>query len=149
MSHQEAVPAGPRRPGGVSRPASRREPAIQESHKANNLPDVPLHALFKGRDAFLDDLRRRTRAGEGRTVIARQVVHGLGGVGKTRAVIEYAWKFSGLYTALLFVSASSATDLRAKLADLVGVLAIATAETAVEPRLAEVLGWLDAHPAGC
>ena len=74
------------------------------------------------------------------------MVHGLGGVGKTRAVIEYAWRFQDGYTALLFVSAPSAAELRARLADLVGVLAIATAETAVEPRLAVVLSWLDAHP---
>ena len=48
--------------------------------------------------------------------------------------------------ALLFVSAPSASDFRARLSDLVGVLEIKTAETAVEPRLAEVLRWLDDHP---
>jgi len=117
-------------------------------HKPINLPDLSLGTLFKGRAEFLDDLRQRLGVVEGRAaaIIARQVVHGLGGVGKTRAVIEYAWKFAGDYTALLFVSAPSAVELRAKLADLVEVLAIATAETAVEPRLAEVMSWLDAHP---
>ena len=44
------------------------------------------------------------------------------------------------------VSAPSASDFRARLSDLVGVLEIKTAETAVEPRLAEVLRWLDEHP---
>jgi len=117
-------------------------------HKPANLPDVSLGTLFKGRIEFLNDLRQRLGAVEGRAaaIIARQVVHGLGGVGKTRAAIEYAWKFAGDYTALLFVSADSAVELRAKLANLVGVLAIATAETAVEARLADVLNWLDAHP---
>ncbi len=117
------------------------------NHKPVNLPDLSLGLLFKGRDAFLENLRRRPGAGKGASaVVARQVVHGLGGVGKTRAAIEYAWRFGDDYTALLFVSAPSAGELRARLADLVGVLAIRTAETAVEPRLAEVLGWLDAHP---
>ena len=115
--------------------------------KPNNLPDVSLRTLFKGRDAFLEDLRLRSGVVDGRAaIIARQAVHGLGGVGKTRAAIEYAWRFHDDYTALLFVSVPSAAEVRAKLADLVDVLAIDTAETAVEPRLVAVLRWLDAHP---
>ncbi len=126
-------------------PVSQRE-AVHA--KPNNLPDVSLRTLFKGRDAFLEDLRRRLGGGDGRAaaIVARQAVHGLGGVGKTRAAIEYAWRCQDDYTAFLFVSAPSAAELRTKLADLVGVLAIATAETAVEPRLVAVLSWLDAHP---
>ena len=75
-----------------------------------------------------------------------RAVHGLGGVGKTRAAVEYAWRFQDDYSALLFLSAPSAGDLRSRLADLVGVLAIDTAETTVDARLAEVLHWLDDHP---
>ena len=118
--------------------------------KPNNLPDVSLRTLFKGRDAFLEDLRQRSGAVDGRAaIIARQAVHGLGGMGKTRAAIEYAWRFHDDYTALLFVSAPSAAEVRAKLADLVGVLAIDTAETAVEPRLAAVLRGSMLILAGC
>ena len=83
---------------------------------------------------------RRPRSSPGRRSTAW-------GVGKTRAALEYAWRYAEDYTALLFVSALSAGELRSRLADLVGVLAIDTTETAVEPRLAEVLRWLDAHPA--
>ena len=116
--------------------------------KPINLQYRSLGTLFKGRDAFLEDLRRKLSAGGGRAtaIVAPQVIHGLGGVGKTRAAIEFAWREADHYTALLFVSAPSAAELRARLADLVGVLAIDTAETAVEPRLAEVLRWLDGHP---
>jgi len=116
--------------------------------KPINLPDLSLGSLFKGRDAFLEDLRQRLGAGAGRAaaITAHRAVHGLGGVGKTRAAIEYAWRHADDYTALLFVSAPSAAELRARLADLVGVLAIETVQTAVDPRLAEVLRWLDDHP---
>ena len=44
-------------------------------------------------------------------------VHGLGGVGKTRAAPEYAWRHDKDYTALLFVSAPTAAELRANLAN--------------------------------
>jgi tetratricopeptide (TPR) repeat protein len=122
-----------------------RDPA----RKPINLPFPTLGTLFKGRDAFLKDLRRKLSAGGGRAaaIVARQAIHGLGGVGKTRAALEYAWRYAEDYTALLFVSAPSAGELRARLADLVGVLGIDTTEAAVEPRLAEVLRWLDDHPA--
>jgi hypothetical protein len=104
--------------------------------KPNNLPERTLGTLFKGRDAFLADLRERFKGpgNDARTIVASQAVHGLGGVGKTRAAVEYAWRFGDEYSALLFVRAPSASELRADLADLVGVLAIDTSKTAVEPR---------------
>ena len=73
-------------------------------------------------------------------------VHGLGGVGKTRAALEYAWRHDKDYTALLFVSAPTAAELRANLANLAGVLAIESTVTAVDQQVAEVLRWLGAHP---
>ena len=63
-----------------------------------NLPYNSLGPLFKGRDAALADLRRRLRSGP------CQAIHGLGGVGKTRLAIEYAWRHASNYTALLFVN---------------------------------------------
>jgi tetratricopeptide (TPR) repeat protein len=75
-------------------------------------------------------------------------VHGLGGVGKTRAAVEYAWRHADEYTALLFVSAPSTAELRANLANLVGALGTTAAGTSVEEQLAAVLRWLDTHP-GC
>ena len=116
--------------------------------KPKNLPFGTIGELFKGRDAFLDDLRRKFDVpdGQARAIVPAKAVHGLGGVGKTRAAVEYAWRFEKDYGALLFVSAPSADELHARLADLVGVLAIETSETAIEPRLRAVLRWLDDHP---
>ena len=71
------------------------------TRRVSNLPYNSLGPLFKGRDAALADLRRRLRSGP------CQAIHGLGGVGKTRLAIEYAWRHASDYTALLFVSARS------------------------------------------
>ena len=116
-------------------------------HKPNNLPFATIGTLFKGRESFLANLRDHlaTPDGKAAAIVARQAVHGLGGVGKTRTAIEYGWRHAGDYTALLFISAPTASALRSNLAELAGVLAV-QAGPAVEQRLAEVLHWLDAHP---
>jgi len=86
-----------------------------------NLPYDSLGPLFKGRDSELVELRQRLTTGGGRAVglTARQAIHGLGGVGKTRLAIEYAWRQASDYgNGLLFVSARSPTDFRINLAAL-------------------------------
>jgi tetratricopeptide (TPR) repeat protein len=117
-------------------------------HKPCNLPLASIGRLFKGREAFLDDLQQRLGVPGARAtaIVNRLAVHGLGGVGKTRAALEYAWRHADDYTALLFLSAPSLAELRANLANLVGVLGITVEATSVDQQLAEVLRWLDAHP---
>jgi len=77
--------------------------SAEAPRRAVNLPYNSLGPRFKGRDAALADLRRRLRSGP------CHAIHGLGGVGKTRLAIEYAWRHASDYTALLFVSARSPT----------------------------------------
>ena len=90
--------------------------------KPVQLPFPSLGTLFKGRDEFLRTLRDKLQRAAGRAVgvVAVQAIHGLGGVGKTRAVIEYAWQHQDDYSALLFISAPSPEDLQRNLASLCG-----------------------------
>jgi tetratricopeptide (TPR) repeat protein len=117
-------------------------------HKPCNLPLASIGRLFKGREAFLGDLQQRlgVPSAPATAIVNRMAVHGLGGVGKTRAAVEYAWRHGEDYTALLFVSAPTVAELRANLANLVGVLGTTAAGTSVDQQLAEVLRWLDVHP---
>ncbi len=117
-------------------------------HKPCNLPLASIGTLFKGRDTFLDDLRKRLGGPGGRAaaILNRLAVHGLGGVGKTRAAVEYAWRCVDDYTALLFVSARSVPELRSNLANLVAVLGMQTDGMPVDQQMAAALDWLDAHP---
>ena len=70
-----------------------------------NLPLGSLGDLFKGRTKPLKELHAALLDASGVAVV------GLGGVGKTRLAIEYAWRNGEDYSALLFVRAESAAAL--------------------------------------
>jgi hypothetical protein len=91
--------------------------------KPQNLPPS-LGSRFKGREAFLTALHQKLTAtpGAAAAIVARQAIHGLGGVGKTRLAVEYVWRYQAEYTALLFVFADTPANLRHNLAALTGTL---------------------------
>jgi hypothetical protein len=118
-------------------------------HRPIVLPYLSLGSLFKGRDAFLTDLHNSLNRSIGRTAIVGSVLYGLGGIGKTRAAVEYAWAHQKDYSALLFVIAETPEVLRRNLAALVDPLALNLPEqnATEEPvRLKAALDWLGAHP---
>ncbi len=119
--------------------------------KPISLPYHSLGTLFKGRDEFLVQLRKSLeRAVDGHaTAIVGKAIHGLGGVGKTRLAVEYAWQHQDAYTALLFVPADSPEALRRNLAGLCGPLVLDLPEQdrpEEEAKLAAALRWLHLHP---
>jgi tetratricopeptide (TPR) repeat protein len=123
----------------------------ESSGKPIGLPYPSLGSLFKGRDAFLRDLHKSLTQGAGRTAITGSALHS-GGIGKTRAAVEYAWAHETGYTALLFVIADTPEALRRNLAALAGPLALNLPQqhaaeedvrlAAVVDRLRRNPGWL-------
>jgi len=115
----------------------------------HNLPYASLNTLFQGREEILTRLREtleRIPAGRA-TAIAGKAVHGLGGVGKTRLAVEYAWRHAAEYSTVLFVGAGSPADLRRNLAALSSVLDLPEQEAKEEEvREAAVLRWLGEQP---
>jgi hypothetical protein len=82
-----------------------------------NLPFESLGGLFKGRGAILDWLAAEfVQEGSAKRVLIR----GLGGIGKTRLAVEYAWLRGSRYIALLFVRAESPESLQSQIAALAG-----------------------------
>ena len=127
----------------IARPA----PTSQTATKPIVLPYPSIGDLFKGRDEFMQRLHDNlTRARGGRTAIVRQALYGLGGIGKTRAAVEYAWAHADSYSALLFAVAETPEALRHNLAALAGVLLPELDTTDDEVRLAAVLDWLNVNP---
>jgi tetratricopeptide (TPR) repeat protein len=111
------------------------------------LPYPSIDDLFKGRDEFMRRLHESlTRARGGRTAIVSQALYGLGGIGKTRAAVEYAWAHADEHTALLFAVTETPEALRRNLAALAGALLPQLDTTDDAARLAAVLDWLKANP---
>lgn len=121
---------------------------VAAARQPRNLPFVSLGDLFKGREKELDALRLALTAARGAGVLVR-ALHGLGGIGKSRLAVEYAWKHEADYSALLFVRAESAAALTANLAALAGaeVIDLPEAEAPEDgPKIVAVLNWLEANP---
>ncbi|MCA8992391.1 MAG: tetratricopeptide repeat protein [Planctomycetaceae bacterium] len=119
--------------------------------KPNNLPFRSIGTLFKGREKFLALMREKLATGKAQAVgvLSAQAIHGLGGVGKTRAVVEYAWRHQEEFSAVLFVTADSPESLQRNLAELVGPLVLDIKEAQQTPdqgaRVAAAIQWLQAH----
>jgi len=110
--------------------------------RPTNISYLTLGTLFKGRDEFLATLCQELQA-------KPVVIHGMGGVGKTRAAIECAWRHAEDYNALLFVSADTLDALQRNLAGLCGPLVFNLPEQNVTDQrvqYAAVLRRLGQHP---
>ena len=116
--------------------------------KPQNLPLVSLGDLFKGREKALAELHAALTSAKGAAVVVR-ALQGLGGVGKTRLAIEYAWAHEADYSALLFVRAENPAALSTNLAGLAGPSVLDLLEKEAREDAAKfeaVLRWLRANP---
>jgi tetratricopeptide (TPR) repeat protein len=113
--------------------------------KPRNLPFASLGGLFAGRDEDLADLHTALLDAKGAPV----ALYGLGGIGKTRLAIEYAWSREAVYSALLFVSASDGAALNAGLAGLTAFEVFDLPEKEARDdatKITALLRWLESNP---
>ncbi|MBS0299822.1 MAG: tetratricopeptide repeat protein [Proteobacteria bacterium] len=118
-------------------------------NKPVNLPLASIGELFKGRGALLDDMQCSlgTIPGSADTPATARVLSGLGGAGKTRLALEYAWQHADDYSARLFAVADSAEALQRNLAALCRTLTLEERHESDESKQRDaVLAWLRQHP---
>ncbi len=124
---------------------AKEEEAVQPPHgpRVHNLPFLPLGDLFRGRDEELRALEANFRGATGSAVITQiQVIHGLGGMGKTRLAVEYAWRSGGRYEAALFVAADSPEALRSGLAERLDLAGAVPGLPPLQGEVATILSWI-------
>jgi hypothetical protein len=118
---------------------------LPPARRPRNLPFASLGGLFAGRDEDLADLDTALLEAKGAPV----ALHGLGGIGKTRLAIEYAWSRESAYSALPFVSATDGAALNAGLAALTAfeILDLPEKEARDDAtKITAVLRWLESNP---
>ncbi|GAA3407701.1 FxSxx-COOH system tetratricopeptide repeat protein [Streptosporangium vulgare] len=109
-----------------------------------NLPDGPA-AVFVGRESVLARLGRELSRDRARVVIG-QVIHGLGGVGKTELARQYATVGRDCYRLRWWITAESAEQVQAGLTALAERLHPPTALVLTGEQAADwARGWLQAH----
>ncbi len=111
-----------------------------------NVP-VPRNPVFTGREAILDTLHK-TLHEQHEVVITSfakaAALSGLGGVGKTQTVAEYAHRYKNEYVAVLWVSAESLDSLRTSFGQLAPL--IGSQLQKLDEQIFAVKSWLTAHP---
>ncbi|GAA2532678.1 FxSxx-COOH system tetratricopeptide repeat protein [Pilimelia columellifera] len=115
--------------------------ALQPVRPIHNLPRRPT-SPFVGRDAEMQALTATVSASDG---VAVQVVHGLGGVGKSELVLQYSHVQRDRYLVRWWITAQSGDEIDAGLVALARRLNPGTS-TAQDIDLVDwAIGWLQTH----
>jgi DNA-binding SARP family transcriptional activator len=113
---------------------------------APGLPGVwnvgPRNPGFVGRDATLTHLRERLRSG-GTAVV--QALHGMGGVGKTQVMIEYAHRYAAGYDVVWWVNAEETGLIGEQYAALAVELGLAPPRADTASAVRALRGYLREH----
>ncbi len=134
---------------GIPKPKRKRRPKVTPPGPPpiHNLPYSSLGELLKGRDDQIKALAARLQSnGKPQAIVQNhQTLYGLGGIGKTRLAVEYAWRFGSRYKTAFFVRAESPESLANGLAAL--ALRLGLPQRQVQTETVEtVLHWFQSNP---
>ena len=126
-------------------PGTLRAPAeVDLVGELTNLPTGPA-AVFVGRDSALAQIDQAL-SGDQPQVVIGQVIHGLGGVGKTELALQYAIARGDRYRLRWWITAESAEQIHAGLTKLAERLHPPTALALTREQAADwAQGWLQTH----
>jgi tetratricopeptide (TPR) repeat protein len=105
------VPRGRVKPASIPFPVSQQE-GTERPAFPTPLPTIwnipfPRNPVFTGREKILTQLADALKAGQSAALSQPQAISGLGGIGKTQSAVEYAYRYSHDYQAVLWVRAET------------------------------------------
>ena len=112
------------------RSANASKPAVTEAKARKKVP-IPLQVwnipyrrnpFFTGRESILVRLHTMLHAGSAAALSQPPAISGLGGVGKTQAAVEYAYRYRNEYQHVLWVQANTHETLTSSYLTLAGLL---------------------------
>jgi tetratricopeptide (TPR) repeat protein len=110
-----------------------------------NIP-YPRNPFFLGREAVLAQIRHYLHANQATALSQPQAISGLGGIGKTQLVLEYAYRYHQDYQAVLWARAESKEALIASYITFATLLRLPEREaTEQEIIVMAVKNWLQNH----
>jgi tetratricopeptide (TPR) repeat protein len=153
---QETLLAGVQRERGKPKTApgfpGGGEHTIPEPQRfPGNLPplwNVPYrrNAYFTGREDILKMLSDALRTSKTAALTQPQAISGLGGIGKTQSAVEYAYRYSNDYQAVLWVTAATQDTLIASFLDLARLLNLSEKDEQDQTITVQaVKRWLEHH----
>src|SRR5579884_4138419 len=99
--------------------------------------------FFTGREDVLNHLHNVLKKGEVAAVVQTHAISGLGGIGKTQMVVEYAYRYNSNYQAILWVKADSPELLIADFVELANLLNLPEKDVQDQSRtISAVKRWL-------
>ncbi|MFJ9841975.1 hypothetical protein ACIRYZ_16160 [Kitasatospora sp. NPDC101155] len=112
---------------------------------APQIQDAPSrNAAFVGRGKLLELLRNRFTGGP--AAVLGQVLHGLGGAGKSQIAAEYAHRFKSAYDVIWWVPAEEPANIPQKLAELAPRLGVPTSDDVAHTAAAVLDALRRGHP---
>jgi tetratricopeptide (TPR) repeat protein/transcriptional regulator with XRE-family HTH domain len=100
--------------------------------------------FFTGRDELLRHLHAALAPAQPKTSIQPCALSGLGGIGKTQAALEYAYRHYQDYSAVFWLSAETRSTLLSSLLAIADLLRLAE-QPELDQVVEAVMHWLNAH----
>ncbi len=110
-----------------------------------NVP-YPRNPFFTGREQILKQLYEALKLGKTAALSQSQAICGLGGIGKTQTAIEYAYRYSDEYKAILWAKADSRESLVSDFVAIANLLSLPDKDAKDQYLVvAAVRRWLDVN----
>src|SRR5437588_8814842 len=139
------------KPAGTESKIPKKIPIISHVEKVptpSQVWNVPFrrNPFFTGRESILTRLHTMLHGGNAAALSQPAAISGLGGIGKTQAAVEYAYRYRGEYQYVLWVQANTHETLTSSYVTLAGLLNLPE-QGAQDQSLTiqAVKNWLEQH----